>query len=65
MGPISFVLPHPLGEGLCPVKLIESRLRSELPLKITSRSRLAKCQANRKKCMKKCPTKTSYNSNRL
>lgn len=39
MGPISVVLPHHLGEGLCPVKMIESRLRSGLPLKITSCSR--------------------------
>ena len=48
MGPISFVLPHPLGEGLGPVKLIESPLRSGMPLKITSCSRLAKRQANQK-----------------
>ena len=65
MGPTSLVLSHPLGEGLCSVKLIESRLRSGLPLKITSCSRLAKRQANRKKGVKKCPTKTSHNSNQL
>ena len=48
MRSVSLVLPHPFGEGLWPVKLIESRLRSGLPLKITSCSRLAECQANRR-----------------